>query len=77
MSYNSLSKREKEVIFLSIRGKTAKSIGETLHISKRTVEKHLLNIKVKMNVSTKAELIEKVIDKYIIEGIINGLHNRE
>ena len=60
-----LSKRQCEVLFYLVRGKTAKSIGKKLNISQRTVEQHLENIKIKMNVYSKAALIEKMIDYFI------------
>lgn len=47
---------------LLIRGKTAKAIAAELNLSRRTVEYYLENIKVKLNVSNKSELIEKLIN---------------
>lgn len=60
-----LSKRELDCLRLTIRGKTAISIANTLGLSKWTVEEYLANIKRKMNVSSKAELIDKTIDHFI------------
>lgn len=57
-----LSKRETEIVKYTIRGKSAKIIAKILEISPRTVEQHLENIKLKLGVSSKAELIEKVFD---------------
>ncbi len=57
------SKREEEVLTYLVRGKTAKEIGLLLYISKRTVERHLENIKLKANCKTKSELIDKFIDQ--------------
>ena len=56
------SKRETECLHLTIRGKTAKQVAHELKISPRTVEEYLANIKIKMGVSSKSELIEKGID---------------
>lgn len=53
-----LSKREMECLQLTVKGYTAKRIAQQLEISHRTVEEYLTNIKIKMKVSTKAELIE-------------------
>ncbi len=57
------SKREMECIYLLIRGKTSKMIAKELNLSYRTVEHYLENIKIKLNVSTKAALVEKIIDE--------------
>lgn len=57
-----LSKREAQCLQLTIRGQSAKQIGYTLQISRRTVEEYLNNIKLKLGVFSKAELIEKVMN---------------
>jgi DNA-binding CsgD family transcriptional regulator len=56
-----LSKREIECLSLTARGKTAKQVGHELGISRRTVEEYLDNIKVKMGVYSKSQLIDKAI----------------
>lgn len=58
-----LSKREKECLNQIVRGKSARAIADLLGLSKRTVEGYLENIKNKLNVSTKSELIAKIFDK--------------
>lgn len=63
VSYNTIcTPREKQVINLLIRGKTAKEIAFELNLSKRTIEHYIENIKLKMNVDTKSQLIEKVLN---------------
>lgn len=57
-----LSKRELECLRFLLRGKTAKDIASLLLLSPRTIEFYLDNIKRKMGVSSKSELIEKTID---------------
>lgn len=57
-----LSKRKCDCLYLTIRGKTAKQIAAELGLSCWTVQEYLANIKLKMNVSTKSQLIEKTID---------------
>jgi DNA-binding CsgD family transcriptional regulator len=52
-----LTKREMESLRLYVQGKTAKEIGTILSLSCRTIENYIQNIKNKMNVSTKADLI--------------------
>jgi DNA-binding CsgD family transcriptional regulator len=53
--------RENDVLRLLIRGKTAREIAAVLGLSKRTVEHHLENMRAKLEVNSKSELIEKVI----------------
>ncbi|MDR3443047.1 MAG: LuxR C-terminal-related transcriptional regulator [Legionella sp.] len=60
-----LSKRELECLHLTIKGYTAKRIGRELGISHRTVEEYLVNIRIKIGASSKAELIEMTIDEFI------------
>lgn len=55
------TKREKECLLFTIRGKTAKQIARILGVSHRTIEEYLANIKVKMRVASKAEMIEKIM----------------
>ncbi len=54
-----LTERESVCLFYLIRGKSASEIGQMLNISKRTVESHIENIKIKMNCEKKSSLIEK------------------
>lgn len=65
-SFN-LSKREAMCLFYMIRGKTAKQIGDILCISKRTVEVHLENIKIKFGCKSKSEVIGKAIEAGFIQ----------
>ncbi|MEO8402096.1 MAG: LuxR C-terminal-related transcriptional regulator [Gammaproteobacteria bacterium] len=60
----SLSKRETQCLQFYVRGKTVKSIAALLDLSHRTVEFYLANIKRKLNISSKHELIEKTIDYF-------------
>lgn len=54
-----LSIRELEILFFTLRGKTAKAIALNLQISVRTVETHLSNIKNKFACHNKQQLIEQ------------------
>lgn len=56
-----LSEQQSKVLFYLLRGKTAKAIADILHISRRTVETHLDQIKIKFNCHKKSELIEKAV----------------
>jgi DNA-binding CsgD family transcriptional regulator len=53
-----LSKRELECLHLAIRGKSARQAAIELGISQRTVEEYLNNIKLKMRVKSKSEMID-------------------
>ncbi len=61
---SNLTKREIDCLQLLVKGKAAREIGEILNLSKRTVEFYLANIKSKLFVSSKSDLIEKVIDYF-------------
>lgn len=58
-----LSKQEINCLRLLIICKTFKGIAHTLQLSPRTVEHYIENIKYKLNVKTKSELIEKVVQQ--------------
>jgi DNA-binding CsgD family transcriptional regulator len=58
-----LSRREMQCLRLIVRGQSAAEIARQLDLSSRTVEHHTENIKMKMNVDSKSELIAKVIDQ--------------
>lgn len=57
----SLSRRESEVLFLILRGKTSKRVANALKLSYHTVEQYMESIKLKFGVRSKAELIEEAI----------------
>jgi len=52
-----LSDRELEVFQLIGQGKTMKEIGHELHLSPKTIEVHRSNIRVKLRVTSAAELV--------------------
>lgn len=60
--FNQLSKREWEVAKLLLQGKSNKLIALALGISDRTVEFHLKNIYAKFQVSSRIELILKLVN---------------
>ena len=59
---NQLSRREWEVVRLLMQGKSNKLIAASLAISERTVEFHLKNIYTKFQVSSRIELILKLVN---------------
>jgi DNA-binding CsgD family transcriptional regulator len=62
-----LTKRESEILFLLMRGKTPKQIAYCLGISVRTVEQYIVRIRTKFNCQSKAELIATAIDNGFFE----------
>ena len=62
-----LSEREKEVLILICKGLSNKEIGDTLFISKRTVDKHRANILDKTNCKNTANLVVYAISNNIVE----------
>jgi len=62
MEINQLSGREREVVKHLLQGKSNKMIAASLHISKRTVEFHLKNIYTKLHVTSRIELILKLVN---------------
>lgn len=63
------SKREKDCMYFLIRGKTAKETAQLLGLSPRTVENYLSNIKIKLNVYSKSELIDKIFEMNLPESM--------
>ncbi len=61
VTLNQLSKREVECLHLTMRGKSAKQVSSELGISHRTVQEYLTNVKAKLGVASKSELIEQAI----------------
>jgi len=60
------TKREKDIIKLMVLGKRRKQIGAKLFIEESTVKYHLSKIYKKLDVSTRAEAIAKVISEKIV-----------
>lgn len=57
--------RDQQILYLTVRGKTAKNIARIISISHRTVEHRIEKIKLKLSVATRSELIDKVIDYFL------------
>jgi DNA-binding CsgD family transcriptional regulator len=64
-----LSKRQSEVLFYSLLGKTVKQIAKFLTLSPRTIDEHLEQLRIKFKVENKHKLIEKAI----LEGYLNNI----
>ncbi len=56
-----LSNRELECLFFILRGRSAKQIGEYIHLSKRTIEFYIENIKNKFGCHSKSELLVQAV----------------
>ncbi len=56
-----LTKREIQILELAARGVTNKNIGENLNLSNRTIEVHMHNIFMKLDVSSRTEAVTKAI----------------
>lgn len=61
--FDPLSRREIQVLRLLAKGNTNGQVGELLNISERTVEFHRKNILFKLNLNTRAELVEYAAEK--------------
>ena len=59
---NVLSKREKEVLMLLIKGLNSKQIAEKLYLSERTVSNHRANMLQKCKVNNTVELVKLYLD---------------
>lgn len=57
-----LSKQQSEVLRLVMLGKTVKEISQLMNLSERTVGHYFETVKTKLNVSSRSELISKIID---------------
>jgi len=64
--WTSLTGREREVLQLVAEGRKMAEIGEILHISPRTVERHKYNLMDKLKLRTTAELTQYAIQRGII-----------
>ena len=62
-----ITSRQKEVLSLLIKGKTAKEIAAELYISVRTVEFHKYKMMEEFNIESSAELILFAIKNHIVE----------
>jgi DNA-binding NarL/FixJ family response regulator len=62
-----LTPREQEVVKLIAEGHTSEKIGETLVISKKTVERHRANILEKLGMQNRVELTRYAIRRGLVE----------
>jgi len=65
--YDRLSLREKEVLRLTVEGKTAREMADLLHLSPKTIEKHRAGMMHKLKLHNLSELIKYAIRQGLIE----------
>lgn len=68
-----LSKQELRCLYYLIHGKTAKEISIICSRSKRTIEKHIINIKHKLHCDVKSDIITKAIEYGFVHLIPNEM----
>ena len=61
-----LSVREKEVLQLVVQGKSAKEIGDVLHLSAKTVEFHKYRMMKKLGLHTAIELAKYAMERHLV-----------
>ncbi|TDR73821.1 helix-turn-helix transcriptional regulator [Paludibacterium purpuratum] len=71
-----LTQRQQEILFLLLRGRSARLIGRALGISTRTVEWHVGMLKEKFAALSKSELIDKAIEQGFLNNLPPGLCKR-
>lgn len=70
MSQIRFSRRELQVLIALIQGKRAGETADTLNLKQSTVESYIKNIKNKIGVNSKSELIHYLTDNRLLEQII-------
>lgn len=61
--FGNLSDRENQVANLLLQGKTYRTIAGELYISENTVKFHVRNVYSKLNIQSRAELIDLILEK--------------
>lgn len=64
--------RDHAIMRLLVRGNTAKQIARVLGLSYRTIEHRVESIKYKLQVKSRAELIERLVDEFIFLPTVDG-----
>lgn len=72
LNFKNLTKREKQVLALIVKGYTAIKAASILHISEKTAARHTENICMKLKCRTKSELIMKVFSSGYISELLNN-----
>ncbi len=64
--FNTLTRRETEILKFLAEGSSAKEIATTLNLSVKTIEAHKFNLMRKLDIHNKAQLVQYAIQKKII-----------
>lgn len=64
--YETLSDREREVLMLLAQGRILREIGETLHLSPKTVDFHRANIMGKLGLKSRSELVQYAMRRGLV-----------
>lgn len=64
--FDSLTKREREILKLLAEGKSVKEVAAEFDLSVKTVEAHKFNLMRKLDIHNKAQLVQYAIQKKII-----------
>lgn len=64
--YDTLTKREREILKLLAEGKSVKEIASSFDLSVKTVEAHKFNLMRKLDLHNKAQLVQYAIQKKVI-----------
>jgi DNA-binding NarL/FixJ family response regulator len=67
-AYKTLTAREREILQMTVEGRTSVEVGEKLMISPRTVEIHRRNLATKLGIKNQADLIRFAIKRGILPG---------
>ncbi|WP_283132205.1 helix-turn-helix transcriptional regulator [Enterovibrio norvegicus] len=68
-----LSPRESEVLFLHMYGKKPQFIANALGVSVKTIENHFANLRLKLGVKTKTDLMDKALELGVGSAIPSSL----
>lgn len=72
--FDTLTKREREILKLLAEGKSVKEIATAFDLSVKTVEAHKFNLMRKLDIHNKAQLVQYAIQKKVIrlsEPVVN------
>jgi two-component system response regulator NreC len=64
--FNTLTRRETEILKFLAEGNSVKEIATTLNLSVKTIEAHKFNLMRKLNIHNKAQLVQYAIQKKVI-----------
>ncbi len=67
-----LSPREREIVRLVAKGLPNKAIAEVLDMSPWTVDTHLRRVFAKLGVSSRAEMVARVIEEGLLDTGLDG-----